>query len=109
MLTKEQIEEKNFRLYSQSKQSNTNPLGDRDDYIAIAMVGEAEYLVLIQYHTSDNEGYTKIRDFWNDPIYFPEFYFVGVVLNEAEFDKALAETGFEKFKEVDFNEIWQYK
>ena len=109
MLTKEQIEDRNFTLYSQSLESNTNPLGDRDDYIALAKVGEAEYLVLIQYYTSTNQGHMKIKDFWNDPILFPEYYYVGEVLSEADLDNALDETRFESFETIEFDKIWMYR
>ena len=106
---KEILESKNFQLYASSPKGNTNPLGDRDDYLAIGLVGKAEYLVLIQYYTSDNVGYTKIRDFWNDPILFPEYYFIGEVFTEQDVNNALKETGFTGFKKVDFNELSQYR
>lgn len=109
MLTQEQIQQKNFKLYTESPQSNTNPLGDRQDYIVLAKVGQAEYLVMLQYYVSDNVGHMKIRDFWNDPILFPEFYYIGDVETVEQFEKALALTGFETFHEIEFDKIWLYR
>lgn len=109
MISQETIENKNFTLYSVSLQSNTNPLGEREDYIAIGKVGDVEYLILIQYYRTNNEGLTKIRDYWNDPILFPEFYFVGEITTEQELNEALINTGFDSFHTIDFDKIWLYK
>jgi hypothetical protein len=110
MLTQENIEQRNFKFYTSSVEGPSNPFGNRTDYIAKAFVGKAEYLILLQYFTSGKEeGVLRIRDFWNDPIYYPEHYFVGEVLTEAQLDQALELTRFEKFEEIDFNKIWLYK
>lgn len=109
MVSQEIITSKNFVYYTSSDESASNPHGDRDDYIALAKVGEAKYLVLLSYYTTGRPGYMKIKDFWNDPIIAPEHYFIGEVNTEAELDKALVLTGFDSFSKIDFDDIWLYK
>lgn len=106
MITQEQIEEKNFKYYTTSSASASNPI-ERDDYIAAGLVGKAEYLILLQHYPSTNQ--IKIRDFWNDPIIAPEHYFIGEVTTQQELDTALASTRFEQIKEIDFDDIWLYR
>jgi len=106
MLTKTQIESKGFSHYRSSGESPSNPIGQRDDYVSLAKVGEAEYLVLIEYY---DDGKLKVKDFWNDPILFPEYYYVGVVLTQQELDTALEETRFDTFETIEFDKLWYYK
>lgn len=106
MLSQTEIEERNFKLYRSSSQGPSNPIGSRDDYLSVAKVGEAEYLIVLEYYET---GDLKIKDFWNDPILYPEYYYAGVVLTEEQLDSALADTRFEKFVEIDFDDINEYR
>jgi len=106
MIAGQVFEDNNFTEFRESTEYHPTNYEKRTDYLSVAKVGKAEYLVVAEYY---EDGKLKIKDYWNDPLYYPEYYFFGNVTTEEEFIKALEDTRFETFHVVDLNKLYEYK
>jgi len=103
MLTKEQIEERNFKFQYSSDLSFSND-GSRDVYIADRKTKnkvntDITYIpCLLEYYES---GLLKITDYFDDPTKYKEYYFIGKVTTEQQLDDVLDTLKFtiENYKE----------
>lgn len=91
MLTKQQIEERNFTYQYSSSSSSSND-GSRDVYIADRETKnkvntDVVYIpCLLEYYTT---GLLKITDYFDDPTKYREYYFIGKITTEQELDDML--------------------
>lgn len=108
MLTKEQIEEKEFTLLYDLVDS-IDELNNRWIFIADRKTKnkvntDIKYIpCLLEYYY--NTGEFKITDYFNDTIHFKEYYFIGIVKTEKEFNSALDTLDFTIEEIEDINTI----
>jgi len=87
------IESKNFTLFGSSVQSNTNPRGNRTDYLAIGTnIFDNEILIRLRYWDNDE---ANITSYFNKALQVKEFYFMGKIVTEADLDAAIESIDYE--------------
>ena len=97
MLTQEIIESKNFQLLQSviaDSSTYTPSDADRTDYVALAtheFIDDMEIPMTLSYY---DDGYMILKDYYNDPLFYKEYFFTGHVTTEAELDEVLADTDY---------------
>lgn len=98
MVNRTQITDKNYTLFQVSEETNSNR-GNREDYLAIAKHKDSndkllnESVSLLQWYPDTD--LLRITDYWNEPIRFREYYYIGYVTNQAELDEVFEKLNFE--------------
>lgn len=96
MITRQEIESLDFTWFRRSNEFEpTNPIGDRDDYVAAIQRGEI--LVIIILRVYDN-GYIRITNYFGNPMKNRLQYFLGEVQSKAQLEEVLDVLDFKPLK-----------
>jgi len=101
MVTEEQILDKGFCKFIESKQSASNSIDERVDYIALGAFKSRKQYLLLSYF--DN-GLMKITDYFENPLTYREYYFTGQVTTQEQLDKVISKLKYD-ICDLDCNEI----
>lgn len=97
-ITRSQITAKNYKLFNESEEGNSNR-GKREDFLAVAKHKDYkgqllnESVSMLQWYPETD--LLRITDYWNEPIRFREYYYIGYVTNQAELDEVFEKLNFE--------------
>lgn len=105
MVTQEQIEARNLTLLQTLPISLNNPDSIRHDYLAIG-TNIFSLVTLIRLRIFEN-GEANITDYFNNPFFMPQFYFMGRIDTEEDLDLAIESIDFE-LTELDLDDIYDY-
>ncbi|MGK2864871.1 MAG: hypothetical protein ACSLE0_23265 [Chitinophagaceae bacterium] len=94
MVTQEQIEAKNFTFYKTHPESLNNPIASTE-YLAIGTrtLGNPDRIGLISLIYFDDSS-MKITNFFNNPAYTKEYFFIGDVEDSNDLDDAVTSIDF---------------
>lgn len=108
MLTQKQIEDKGFTLLRSRKDEPSND-GSYDLYIADRKTKNKQFTdityvpLLFAYYTET--GVAKMMDYFNEPIQYREYYFIGYTKTEKQLNEALDSLIFTIEKIDDISDI----
>lgn len=99
MITQEQIESKGFTFLDSIEVSKYDTVLNRDRYTAevksetIAINRKNEFTIVLNYF--DNDEMTITSYLTDNPLNYPEYFFIGLVNTENEFNKVIENLKFE--------------
>lgn len=109
MVTQEQIESKNFTLYKVNEVDVNNKVGSKE-YLAVGerRLGDAKHVrtsVISLVYFED--GLCNITNFFNQALFYREFFFFGKLENEDDLNIALDAINFE-LEKIDLEELYKF-
>lgn len=101
MLVEQDFTDRDFTLYKISEESNTNPIGDRTDYLALGTFYKSECVVKLSYYSN---GFITLKAYFNKPLQYAETFFSGEAQFTSDLDEILDKFKFE-ISEIDLTKL----
>jgi len=108
MITEQNIIDRNFTLYADVKEDIVIDTGWKEYLAEGTRTSGTKKRVSVISLTLYNNNEVKITNWFNQPLFPREFFFLGEITTVEELDTALEKINFD-LKKINLNELHKYK